>query len=606
LSKAPDLSRFGEISVEPKFLFPYVPTTTGKFAHVPYPKYPDPTGSGKAAIEFLSHFTMPEGRAYGQPVDQALAPFQTRAIMALFGHRDPVTQTRYFRSADFICPRKNAKTFLAAVLALLFLFSGQEKNNEILVAATGQKQARRTLKLLIGLLRSNEARFAETRIQEHLGVITHIPTSNTVTATVADGSKILGSSPGCVIGDELLAWDGERGHALWQSLITGMGARKNPLAITTTTVPDKPTPADSVFSERLRYSLEVMKGERKDARHLPMVWLTGDDDDISDPAVWKKANPGLGYSLDLDELAEEYDRAKAASERSLQGFATLRLNRIPKTSLDLAWLSADAVARTRVEVDFGDFNQCLYTCGGLDLGGAWDFATFCITGQMPDGSVITRQQSYLCNSGYQRDRNKVPLDDFIERGELHIQGDDAVPTEDLVGELLDWCNSAGVSELAIDPAMSTIVAPALEAGGLEVIYARQGTMSMSAPMHLVETLINDGKLAIGDDALFQWCLNNTGVVSNSTGRKPCKIGNDSSSNPNKVDATSALLTSLQLLQEARGNSMVSATKENFIMINPYTDPMDWVAVSQGGTAAFAMMFTEAVEPNTGAIILQAI
>jgi len=50
--------------------------------------------------------------------------------------------------------------------------------------------------------------------------------------------------------------------------------------------------------------------------------------------------------------------------------------------------------------------------------------------------------------------------------------------------------------------------------------------------------------------------------------------------------------------------MVSATKENFIMINPYTDPMDWVAVSQGGTAAFSMMFTSAVEPNTGAIILE--
>ena len=110
----------------------------------------------------------------------------------------------------------------------------------------------------------------------------------------------------------------------------------------------------------------------------------------------------------------------------------------------------------------------------------------------------------------------------------------------------------------------------------------------------------------GDDALFEWCLNNTGVVSNSTGRKPCKIGNDSSSNPNKVDATSALLTSLQLLQEARGNSMVSASKDNLIMINPFTDPMDWVAVIQGGTAAFSMMFTSAVEPNTGAIILQAI
>jgi phage terminase large subunit-like protein len=606
LSKTPDLSRFGEIAVEPKFLFPYSPKKTGKYANVPYPEYPDPSGSGQAAIDFLGQFTMSEGRAIGEPIDQALAPFQVRAIMALFGHRDPVTNTRYFRSADFICPRKNAKTFLAAIIALLFLYSGQEKSNEIMIAATSQKQARRTFMLLLGILRSNDDRFGEIRVQEHIGTITHIPTNNTVTAVVADAGKIWGSSPGVIIADELHSWEGEKGHALWQSLVTGQGARRNPLCITTTTVPEKPSAADSVFSERLRYSLEVMKGERKDARHLPMVWLTSQDEDISDPKVWKRVNPGVGYSLDSTELGEEYDRAKAASERSLQGFATMRLNRIPTTSLDLAWLNSDAVARTRVPVEFDDFGQCLYTCAGLDLGGAWDFATFCITGQMPDGSVITRQQSYLCNTGYQRDRNKVPLDDFIERGELHIVGDDAVPTEDLVGELLDWCNSAGVNELAIDPAMSTIVAPALEAGGLEVIYARQGTMSMSAPMHLTETLINDGKLHIGDDELFEWCLGNTGVVSNSTGRKPCKIGNDSSSNPNKVDATSALLTSLQLLQEARGNSMTTASKDNLISINPYTEAMDWVAVSQGGEPMGSPMYMPAVEPNTGAIILEAI
>ena len=111
-----------------------------------------------------------------------------------------------------------------------------------------------------------------------------------------------------------------------------------------------------------------MKGERKDARHLPMVWLTSQDEDISDPKIWKRVNPGVGYSLDIAELGEEYDRAKAASERSLQGFATMRLNRIPTTSLDLAWLSADAVARTRVPVEFDDFSQCLYTCAGLGFG----------------------------------------------------------------------------------------------------------------------------------------------------------------------------------------------------------------------------------------------
>ena len=40
--------------------------------------------------------------------------------------------------------------------------------------------------------------------------------------------------------------------------------------------------------------------------------------------------------------------------------------------------------------------------------------------------------------------------------------------------------------------------------------------------------------------------------------------------------------------------------------NPYTEPMDWVAVSQGGEPIFTPMYTAAHEPNTGAIILQAL
>ena len=232
--------------------------------------------------------------------------------------------------------------------------------------------------------------------------------------------------------------------------------------------------------------------------------------------------------------------------------------------------------------------------------------SFTLLGVMPDDTVISRQLSFLCNAAYQRFKDKVPLDNFIERGELQIAGDEAVPDEHYIAELLDWCDAADIGEIAIDPAMSPLVVPQLEAGGLEVVLARQGTLSMSAPMSYIEGLLDAGNLAIGDDALFEWCLNNTGQLSNSTGRKPCKLGNDSSSNPNKVDATSALLSGAQLVLEARQNGMTSATGDTEVTewVCPYSAPMDYSSVDDGGTPIGGMldMFGEGpkVDPTTGA------
>ena len=52
--------------------------------------------------------------------------------------------------------------------------------------------------------------------------------------------------------------------------------------------------------------------------------------------------------------------------------------------------------------------------------------------------------------------------------------------------------------------------------------------------------------------------------------------------------------------------MTTASKDNLIMIDPYTEPMDWVAVSSGGERLGMPIYTAAHEPNTGAIILQAL
>jgi phage terminase large subunit-like protein len=177
-----------------------------------------------------------------------------------------------------------------------------------------------------------------------------------------------------------------------------------------------------------------------------------------------------------------------------------------------------------------------------------------------------------------------------------------VSSELIATEIMDYASAIGVTELAVDPSMLTVIGPMLESGGIELREARQGTISMTPAMHFAEERISAGELRIGDDALMRWALGNTGVASNSTGRRPCKIGNDSSVNPKKIDPISAMLSGLQLINEQRfGEGSAYVQKRDPIdYICPWTDPINAIAIMEGGTAVALSFQDDPIDERTGA------
>jgi phage terminase large subunit-like protein len=241
---------------------------------------------------------------------------------------------------------------------------------------------------------------------------------------------------------------------------------------------------------------------------------------------------------------------------------------------------------------------------GLDMGGAFDLAAVVFIGADHDGIIHVQQHSWVSRSGFETFRSKAPLQQFIDRGELTIEGEDAVSSELIASELMDYANAIGVTELAVDPSMLTVIGPMLEADGIELREARQGTISMTPAMHFAEERISAGELRIGDDALLKWAMGNTGVVSNSTGRRPCKIGNDSNVNPKKIEPISAMLTGLQLINEQRfGEGSAYVKRDAVDYICPYTDPINAIAVIEGGTAVALSILSDPVDPTTGAWVV---
>lgn len=393
-----DHSTYGQIFIEPLYLFP--DTALDPACPIPRAMLADPWGAGKAVMDFLSGFSMTEGRAVGKSLTDAMSPLQRADVLAVHGYRDPQTWTRYINWSPYIAARKNFKTFRLAVHGLAFLFSSHEANGLILVAATSQRQARRTYDLMLMLLRTNPRALAQIRVQDHLSQLTHVGNGTVFKAVASvDPGKLYGSAPHVLLLDELHAWAGSKGHRLLQAIITGMGARRSPVVLAASTGPDEPGAATDVFYEMLRKGRDIVAGRLQDPRALPLLYVTPADADHTDERVWRAANPGLGYSLDMAELRESFETAKS-SEAAMAGFKTMRLNQLPTTSPDLGWLQAHVIERMVQPFPDEEMMDCPIRVLGLDLGGGWDMESIALVCIDDDGRLLIRQWSFISQDGY--------------------------------------------------------------------------------------------------------------------------------------------------------------------------------------------------------------
>ena len=565
-------------------------------------RYNDPTGAARNALAFLSNFAIPEGRAIGLPiVGRNIPPFIRKAIQAIHGHRDPDTHTRYYSRAMFCASRKNMKSYLSALFGILALYSRQEYNGEILIVAASQKQARRIFELTCAILRSNPTYWGQLRVQDVQAKLTNIETGTTLMAVAADPAKLYGMSPSVLLLDELHTWTGTKGQKLWTSVTTGMGARANPLTLITTTVPETPPAEGDIFLDQLRYFQKVEAGKIDDRRALPMLYLHPEDADIHDPKTWKAGNPALGFSITKVELTEAYEAAKT-SDTGMAGFETMRLNRMPESSLKQGWLTPSMLEKVTGPVHLEDMRDAAIRAIGIDYGGSWDLASICVVAD-DDGDLSCLQRSFISQAGIERIRKKCPeVAAMVERGEITVEGEEAITTESFAAEVVDLAAYFDLTEVAIDPAMTQVLAPILTEAGLELVEARQGAMSMLAPVTLAEEAISNGRLSIDDDKCFAWALGNTGLQTSQMGAKPIKMGDDNSANPRKIDPVSAMLSAMQLIMEER-NGAAGGDAAGVTWVCAYTDPVNAAALLDGGEY-FAGMAGDRKDPDTGGWIVQ--
>ena len=239
-------------------------------------------------------------------------------------HKPAVAHVRIFRRLDLWIPRKNGKSEFLAALAVLFFVMEPVQGGQAFVFGRNEDQGRipfgkmrDIIEKAVGL---KEDRAGNERITfTDKGIFVRQTSALCQLLTGSPDGKH-GRSPTVIVGDEIHEW---KTRELADTLRQGTGARLQPIELYASTTGNK---QNRVGFEWFEESMAIMRGELDDPSTLVVFFGIDDDDDWTDEAVWRKANPSLGLTPTMDYLQGEFKKARGRPAQEAK-FQCFHLNR---------------------------------------------------------------------------------------------------------------------------------------------------------------------------------------------------------------------------------------------------------------------------------------
>lgn len=377
--------------------------------------------AARAALRFLPRLVIPEGRRAGRRFK--VGHYQRDFVLGAFAPEVTVGLLSIARGS--------AKTALASGLALGHLMGEIElqPKREVIFAARNRDQAKIAFGFLVGFIEGlpDEERAQFTiRRGSRLEVETAEKGGGLARVIAADGRSILGGAPTFCVLDERAAWEKEKGDALENAILSGLGKRDGRALILSTSAPDDA----NTFS---RWLDEPPPGTYVQ-EHRPDPGLPSDD--LESLLI---ANPGArdGIGSTPAWLVAQARRAIARGGSALSSFRNLNRNeRVASDDRSVLvttdeWLAAE-VAPAALPPREGP------AVLGVDLGGSRSMSA--ATCYWPQTGRIECVAAFPTTPGL-ADRGAADAvgdryERMAERGELVTMGTTTVPVGRFLAEVV--------------------------------------------------------------------------------------------------------------------------------------------------------------------------
>ena len=324
-------------------------------------------------------------------------------------------------------------------------------------------------------------------------------------------------------------------------------ARTQPLYFLITTAG---TDIHSICYEQHQKAKDIIEGRKHDSTFYPVIYGAEPEDDWSDPKVWKKANPSLGITVQLDkvEAAFESARQNPAEENT---FRQLRLNQWVKQAV--RWMPMEKWDACKK--DFSEETLHGRLCyGGLDLSSTGDITSIVLVfpPTKDDENYYVLPYFWIPQENMDKRviKDHVPYDIWEKKGYL-ISTEGNVIHYDFIEKFIeDLGEKFNIKEIAFDRWGAVQLSQDLDGMGFTVIPFGQGFSSMSSPTKELMNLVLAKKLFHNGHPVLRWNMDNVCVRTDPAGN----IKMDKLKSTEKIDGAVALVMALDRAIRNQGSS----------------------------------------------------
>lgn len=465
------------------------------------------------AIKFIEKFCR-HNKGKLAPQTITLSLWQKAAISVIFGIVDEEDK-RIFKEVFMVIGRKCGKTLLASAIIAYIAFVDGEYGSEIFCLAPKLDQSDLVYSAF-QFTKDNNPSLEKLAVDRARKGDIYIQKNNTTIKKIAfNEKKADGYNPMLTICDEMSSWVGDRGLKQYEVMLSGTGAREEPLTVS---ISSSGYVNDGIYDELFKRSTRVLKGDSKEKRLLPFLYMIDDINKWDDINELRKSLPGLGVSVSVQFILDQIDSARESLSKKAE-FMTKFCN--IKQNSSQAWLSSKAVHEASKRTFTLEDLRSSYVVAGIDLSQTTDLTSACVVCEKNEEIYIyshfwlpsAKLEHSIANDG-------LPYQLMIQKGWLSLSGEGFVDYNDVFNWIRNLVEQYEILPLCVgyDRYSAQYLVSDLNQYGFKTDDVYQG-FNLTPAIQEFEGLMNSGKVHIGDNDLLKVHLLDTAIAVDSESRR---------------------------------------------------------------------------------------
>lgn len=461
------------------------------------------------AIKFIENFCH---HCEGREDLLTLELWQKAIVSTMFGIVD-AEGIRIFREVFIVIGRKNGKTLFASAIIAYMAYLDGEYGAKVYCLAPKLEQANIVYDNFHQMIQK-EDELGDLARKRRSDI--YIEDTNTSVKPLAfNAKKSDGFNPHLVVNDEVASWSGDGGLKQYEVMKSALGARRQPIILSISTAGYI---NDGIYDELMKRSTAFLKGNSKERRLLPFLYIIDDVEKWNDLTELQKSNPNMGVSVNANFFKEEIAIAENSLSKKAE-FLTKYCN--IKQNSSVAWLDYNVVDRAGITgLTLEDFRGC-YAVGGIDLSQTTDLTAATVVIER-EAKLYAFTQFFMPASKLEQAQaaDGVPYDIFVKKGVLTLSGENYVDYKDVLNWFIMLIQEYEIRTLKIgyDRYSAQYLVDDLKGYGFHTDDVHQGE-NLTPVIKEFEGIIKDGNFIIVDNNLLKAHFLNVAIKQNMETRK---------------------------------------------------------------------------------------